>query len=119
MNEIALLTGDNFTDAEIKLFEEQYMKVMKSLSNITVQKKELEAKEKKIKKQLEKVFEEYGIKTLDNEFLKITRVAPGKSSITIDLKKFEENEPETYKDILKDYPKEVKGRAGYIKFTVK
>ena len=51
--------------------------------------------------------------------MKITRVAAGADSVAIDLKAFEEKEPEAFKDILKDYPKKVKAKAGYIRFNVK
>lgn len=117
--DLALLNGEKFTEDEIKVFNEQYLVAMQSLANLTKQKKAIEEQEKNVKGQIEKVFEEYGIKSLDNEVLKITRVAAGKDSITIDLKEFEEKEPETYAEILADYPKKVKGRSGYIKFTVK
>lgn len=119
MNDLMLLNGEKFTNDEIKVFNEQYLAVMKSISNLAKQKKLIEDQEKKLKAQFEKVFEEHGIKSLENDYLKITRVAAGADSTTIDLKVFEEKEPETFKDILKDYPKVVKGKAGYIRFNVK
>lgn len=119
MNELILLNDEKFTEDEIKLFNEQHLAVMKSISNLNKQKKDIEEQEKQLKKHLEKAFEEYGIKSLENDYIKITRIAPGKDSTTIDLKEFEKQEPETYKEILEDYPKVVKGKAAYIRFTVK
>lgn len=119
MNELMLLNGERFNEEEVKVFNGQYLAVMKSIADLSKQKKAIEDQEKKLKAQLEKVFEEHGIKSLENDYLKITRVAAGADSVTIDLKAFEEKEPETFKDILKDYPKKVKGKAGYIKFSVK
>lgn len=119
MNELILLNDEKLNDDEIKIFNEQHLAVMKSISNLNKQKKDIEEQEKQLKKNLEKAFEEYGIKSLDNDYIKITRVAAGKDSITIDLKAFEKQEPETFKEILEDYPKIVKGKAAYIRFTVK
>lgn len=119
MNELVLLNGEKFNEEEVQVFNEKYLAVIKSIADLSKQKKAIEDHEKKVKTQLEKVFDEYGIKSLENDYLKITRVAPGADSTTIDLKAFEEKEPETYKDILKDYPKNVKGKAGYIRFNVK
>lgn len=114
-----LLNGEKFNEEEMQVFNEKYLAVMKSISDLSKQKKSIEDQEKKVKKQLEKVFEEYEIKSLENDYLKITRVEAGADSKTIDLKAFEEKEPETYKDILKDYPKIVKGKSAYIRFNVK
>lgn len=116
---IALLNNEQFTSEEIKVFEEQFLANMESLSALNKQKKKLEDEEKKIKEVLKKVFDEYGIKSLDNQFIKITRVAGSADSTTIDLKEFEKNEPETYAEILADYPKTVKGKSGSIRFDVK
>jgi len=117
--EIALMDGGAFTQEELNVFEEQYLAVMQDLSKLTKQKKQLEEAESAAKEQLKKVFDFYGIKSLDNQFIKITRVEKSVDSVTIDLKKFEKEEPETYQDILKDYPKQVKGKSGYIRFEVK
>lgn len=117
--EISLLSGEKFTKEELQIFEEQYLAMMQSLSDMTKQKKKLEDQEKKVKEQLKQVFEQYGIKSLDNQFLKITRVSGSADSVTIDLTKFQENEPETFADILKDYPKTVKGKSASIRFDVK
>lgn len=117
--EIALLNSESFTDEEVKVFESQFLATMQNLSNLNKQKKKLESEEKKAKEQLKKVFDEYGIKSLDNQYIKITRVAGSADSVTIDLKKFQEEEPETYDEILADYPKTVKGKSGSIRFDVK
>lgn len=116
-SEIALLNGEQFTKEELKVFEEQYLAAMQSLSNMTKQKKALEDQEKVIKEQLEKVMDAYGIKSVDNQFLKITRVA-GSTSTSVDLKKMEKEEPELYNELLSDYPKTTTRKAS-IRFNVK
>lgn len=115
---IELING-NLAKNEIEAFNSQYLIMMQNLSNLGKQKKQLESEEKKIKNVLKKCFDEYGIKSIDNEFIKITRVKGSEDSKTIDLKEFEKSEPETYADILEDYPKLVKGKSSTIRFDVK
>lgn len=114
--EIVLSEG-KFTDQEIQLFEEQYLSVMQGLAAMAIEKKRLEEAEKKAKTELEKVMDQYSIISMDNQFIKVTRVA-ATSSKTIDVKELEKKEPELYNELLADYPKETK-RAGYVRFTAK
>lgn len=102
---------------EVQVFENQYLQAFKQLSEITKTKKQLEEQEKKVKSQLEKAMDEYEIKSIDNEFLKITRVAAS-SSTSIDLKALEEKEPKLHQELLEDYPK-VTNRKAYLTFKVK
>lgn len=116
--EIILSSGE-FSRNEVEAFEKQYLSVMKALSNAISEKKKIEAMEKRFKASLEKVMDEYGIKSIDNEFLKITRVSGTEDSTTIDLDKLKGNEPDLYDELLADYPKTVKGKKGSIRFGVK
>ena len=115
--EIALLNGKPFTTEELQVFDQQYLVVFQNLAEVTKQKKVLEDQEKKVKSQLETLMDEYGIKSLDNQYIKITRVA-GSTSTTIDLKKLETEEPDLYNDLLVDYPKTTVKKAS-VRFNVK
>lgn len=118
--EIALLQEENqFTEQELQVFEEKYLAVMKGLADATIQKKRLEEQEKNFKKQLEKVMDEYGIKSIDNQFLKIIRVAGSEGKKTIDLDKMQKEEPELFEELLADYPKISGARKASIRFDVK
>lgn len=117
--EITLASGEQFNEQEIKLFEEQYLVVMQSLSEMTKQKKALEEQEKKVKEQLEKVMDEYCIKAVENQFLKITRVAASAGKQTVDLDKMQTEEPKLYEELLADYPKTSGAKKAYIRFDVK
>ena len=116
---IETLNEKPFTTKEIKAFEDQYMMVFRQLADITLAKKKWEKEEEKAKAEIKKIMDKYEIKSIDNEVIKITRIAPGVDKKTVDLEAFAENEPEEYADLLKDYPKTVKGKAGYIMFKVK
>lgn len=115
--ELQLIKGEEFTQEELQAFENQYKLAMKSLSDLLKEKKAIEKEEKKVKTQIEKAFEDYQIKSLENEYLKITRVEPGQDTVTIDVKAFEKDEH--YNEFLKKYPKTVKGRVSYIRISVK
>lgn len=102
---------------EIQVFENKYMPVMAQLSALNKQLKQLQEQEKALKADLEKAMNKYDIKSIDNEFVKITRVAESKTT-TIDLKKLQEKEPVLYGELLEDYPK-VTVRKASIRISVK
>lgn len=102
---------------EVVQFNQQYLAVFKSLSNITKQKKELEKQEKEIKEYLQEKMEEFGIDKIDNQYITITRVKASEK-ISIDLGKLEKKENTLYDELLRDYPKITKKKA-YLVFKVK
>lgn len=102
---------------ELEVFEQKNLSLMNDFVAVLKHKKEVEKQEKMIKAQLEKEFEEAGIKSFECDFLKITRVAASES-VSVDLKEFEKAEPENYAGLLKDYPKITKRKA-YVRFDVK
>jgi len=102
---------------EVTVFENKYLGLMQSIALLDKQEKELAAKNKQMKAELEKAMNEYNIKSIDNEFLKITRVEESKST-SIDLKKLQKQEPALYGELLEDYPK-VTVRKAHVKFAVK
>lgn len=113
------MNDEVFKENEVALFNNQYLTVFKQLVEVTATKKKLEEEEKRAKEALSKAMEEFGIKSIDNEYIKITRVAPGEDKATIDLDAFQRAEPQNYNELLEDYPKIIKGKAGYITFKVK
>lgn len=111
------LKGKQTMSNEIKLFEQQNLVAFQKLSEITKTKKDLELQEKNIKETLEKAMNEFSIKSIDNEYIKITRVNAS-SSTSIDLKALQSEEPKLYGELLEDYPK-VTNRKAYLTFKVK
>lgn len=102
---------------EVQVFEQQHMEVFQKLSDVVKTKKHLEDQEKRFKEQLEKAMDQYDIKSIDNHFVKITRVN-GSTSTSVDLKAMQEKEPKLYGELLEDYPK-VSTKKSYLTFKVK
>ena len=71
--------------------------IIKSIAALTLQKKKIEDQEKKMKEQLQKAMEKYGVKSFENETVKFTYVAPTVEN-RLDSKAL---------------------KAGYVKITVK
>lgn len=97
--------------------ESQYLEKFKNLKAVVEVKKKAEAEEKKLKQQLTDAFLENNIKTLDNDFVKITWVE-GSESTSIDLKELQKKETELYDELLQDYPKTTVKKP-YLRITVK
>ncbi|WP_207647791.1 hypothetical protein [Eubacterium aggregans] len=98
-------------------FNEAGIKAFADLVKLTESKKVIDKQIDEVKSSLETLMKEHGIKSIDNEFIKITSV-PSVTSKTVDLKAFKAAEPVDYEDLVMDYPK-VTTRKGYVRFTVK
>lgn len=88
---------------DVQTFENQHLEVFKQVSNIAAQRKELARQEKEIKDSLEKAMAENGIKSIDNEYIRIIYIAESES-VSIDMKELEKKEPDLYEELLDDYP---------------
>lgn len=119
MEKIVDKQGNVFSRNEVELFNEKYLAVFKQLSELSIAKKKIMEKEKEIKEQMKSAMEEYNIKSIDNEYIRISYVAQGKPSVKLDLKSFEKEESVLYNQLLNKYPKHVKARSSYISFRVK
>ena len=117
--EIALMNGEPFSQEELQVFDKHYLAMFQNLADVTKQKKALEDQEKKVKSQLEKLTDEYGIKSLDNQFIKIIRIDANPGKQTIDVDKLLKEEPELHAELLADYPKTSGAKKAYIRFDVK
>lgn len=102
---------------ELQVFEEKSLVLAKGLKALKTEKERLEKEEKDLKDTLEKLFNEYDLKSFKNDYFSITKVSDSETK-SIDLKDMEKKEPELYAELLKDYPK-VTMRKGYIRISVK
>lgn len=101
----------------IVAFEKKAQAVMKRFRDLTLQKKKLEKQEKAIKAKLTELCEEHDIKSLDNEFVKISYIK-GSETTSINLTRLKQQEPEAYEQLAQDYPKVITKRP-YVRITAK
>lgn len=98
---------------EVDLFQTKALFIMRSIAELDKQKKMLEAKDAEIRKELQKVMDECGIKQFENDIVKITYVAPTTRE-SIDSKKLKADLPEIAEKYMK--MTQVKGS---VRITVK
>lgn len=78
---------------EIIKLEHKVPEVIKAISDITVQKKALEEQEKMMREKLQAAMEEYGVKSFDNECIRVTYIAPT-TRTSVDTTKLKKEHPE-------------------------
>lgn len=90
---------------ELEVFQNKYLAAMKAVAAVSAQKKALEEKEKEMKSDLLAAMEKFGIKSVDNDVVKITYVASsnGRKIDSANLKKempkiYEQFSTPTFKD---------------------
>lgn len=102
---------------EVAKFEEENFVLMESFAGLDNEIKRLTELQKSTKEQLLKQMEKYGVKSIDNNVVKITKIEPSES-VSVDLKTFQKKEPVNYAQLLEDYPKVTKRKTS-IRITVK
>lgn len=102
---------------DLKVFEDKSLIIAKNLKALKNEKEKIEKEEKNLKKTLEDLFNEYGLKSFKNDYFTISKVEVSESK-SIDLKSMEKKEPELYEELLEDYPK-ISKRKSYIRISVK
>jgi predicted phage-related endonuclease len=94
-------------------FVQQHMAVFKAIRDVVNQKTAAEKQEKTLKDQLKQAMEAAGIKSIDNEYLRITYV-PASVTHSLDTAKVKRKYPGIVDECMKDTPK-----SSYIKIEVK
>lgn len=98
-------------------FNTEYSHVFKELAVLEDEAKDIEKRRKEVKAELLEAMEKHGIKSIDNDYVKVTYV--GQSvSIGFDLKAFQLEEPKKYEKLLNKYNKETVKKP-YIRITTK
>ena len=92
-------------DNNLVLFENKALTYMKNLSELKKEQDRLAEIEKSVRADLQAVMDEFGITQFKNDYVTISLVK-GSTTVSIDLKTLEKEEPQLYADLLKDYPKE-------------
>ncbi len=97
----------------LAVFEQKELDTIQAMAKMLQQKKELEEQEKAVRKQLVDAMDAYGIKSFENNLLKITYVAPT-TRTSIDSKALKKEMP----DIAEKYSKTSNVSAS-VKITLK
>ena len=93
--------------------EQNALPIMQTIKNIVVQKKALEAREKDMKEKLKAAMEEYGVKSFDNDLLKVTYIA-ATTQTKVDTAAIKKKYPAIAEECSK-----VSNVSAYIKVEVK
>lgn len=93
-------TPDECEDAIVEedaltVFQKKEVNVIKAMADMLQQKKALEEKEKEVRKQLVDAMDAYGVKSFENDLLKVTYIAPT-TKTTVDSKALKKDLPDTY-----------------------
>ena len=98
---------------ELATFEQKTIAIMQSIKNIATQKAVLDEQDKNMRKELEASMEKYGVKSFENEIIKITYVEPT-TRTSVDSAKLKKKYPSVFEECSKT--SEVKGS---VRITVK
>lgn len=82
-------------DNALTLFNDAAMTVMKNVSALIEQKKALEEQEKGMREELTALMDKYDIKSIDNDFVKITYKAES-TRTSVDSTKLKKEQPDIY-----------------------
>lgn len=94
-------TYEGSTDLEV--FQAKQAAIIKTITGIVTQKKALEDQEKTLKEKLQQAMEQHGVKSFDNDVLKITYVAESVRS-SVDSAKLKKNYPDIAAECSKSSP---------------
>ena len=78
---------------DIVSLEEKVPKVIESITNLMIQKKQLEKQEELVRKALQDAMERYNVKSFENEAIKVTYIAPTQR-VSVDTTKLKKEHPE-------------------------
>lgn len=98
---------------EVVQFQSSVPDTIKEITNLLQRKKELDEQEKQLKQKLVEAMEAYGVKSFENDYIKMTYVAPTTRS-TIDSTRLKKDHPE----IVEQYSKTSSVSAS-VRVTVK
>lgn len=98
-------------------FSDKYIATLQRYADLETTIKELEETKKKVRAEIQEAMEFYGVRSFENDFLKLTLVAPSVSK-TIDTSALRISEPDIYDELIERYPK-VTERKQSLRVTVR
>lgn len=104
-------------DNNLTVFSDKYLMMMKQIAAHEMELKKLKEESDEMRYKLMEAMEANNIRSFENDILKMTLVAPSVST-TIDTKALRLRDPDTYEELLDEYPK-VTERRQSIRITIK
>ena len=105
------------SENNLAIFEDRYMATMQRYADLEKTIAELEETKKKARAELQEAMEYYNIRSIDNDYLKITLVSPS-TSITIDTLALRAADPDLYDKLIERF-KKVTDRRASLRVKVK
>ena len=99
------------------IFNDKYTATMQQYADLETTINELEDTKKKVRAEIQEAMEFYGIRSFENDILKLTLVAPSVST-TIDTSALRINDPDTYDSLIEVYPKKTE-RKQSLRVTIR
>jgi len=90
-------------ETALQLFQRKETAVIKAMADMLNQKKDLEEQEKTVRAKLIEAMDKYGVKSFENELLKVTHIG-ATTKTTLDSKRLKAEQPELYKEYSKTSP---------------
>lgn len=90
-------------ETALQLFQRKETAVIQAMVDLLKSKKALEEQEKTVRARLVDTMEIYGVKSFENELLKVTHVG-ATTKTTLDSKRLKAEQPEVYKEYSKTSP---------------
>lgn len=101
------------TNTEMTVFKTEAGAIIRAVADLTLQKKQIEEQEKRMREQLRQAMEQYGVKSFENEDVKFTYIAPT-TRTSIDSARLRKDLPDVAQKYSKTSPV-----AASVKITVK
>lgn len=98
-------------------FSDKYIATMQRYADLEKTIKELEDTKKKVRAEIQEAMEYHGIRSFENDILKLTLVAPSVST-TIDTAALRISDPDTYESLIETYPKKTE-RKQSLRVTIR
>lgn len=91
-------------------FNENYLATMQRYAELEKTVKELEETKKKVRAEIQEAMEAYGVRSVDNDFIRISRVSPS-YSISVDTAALKIANPDLYEELVAKYPSKTERKA--------
>ena len=104
---------------ELQKFEQQNMMAFIELRDLEKTAESIEKRKKEVREMLKEKMEEHGIKSIDNDYVKITFFPATPDKPSLDTKTWRSEDPDSYNDVFSRFNKMAGGKSSYVKVKAK